>query len=587
MVQNSDITETLSKILDENGQVKQGFSGIGRLRGRTDYTDDERTILDHFFTNTHSNVYAATDNMPGELWALVMGQYARSDKTGRDRLLQLFTDVEKKGGAQVSEIAAMIRAGENVSESLQTHLRKAGEFIETWGVKYGHASLRDSGTIRMCFEGVSQRATKFLESAREGAYQEQSTRALPFRMENIGLPYEVRGTRFEPEMIELDERLIGLYEQINMRLLTHLKQKFSHLRQEADAEIAGQTGSDSVKITDREWDGIIASKAFDVARYLLPQNMTTSLGVTLNTRRFQDQLTEWQSAEILEMQVLGRVAQIEAMKISPQLMKYGNRTEYQAAIPAALRELNRLLDDREGAKEFEYRHYDVSSTLVAATPQLEDLVLASILLNGSDGRRSIIELKEAVQRMSRAEKRKIAESVTKNRGGHDIFSKVMECGTVTFERLYDIGAFRDLQRQRGDRQQYNRYSVIGYNMPKEVAEIGLGSEFVIMMHEVKAMYDAIRAEGMYGAAEYVPVMANVLRHVTTKDVVQCLYEGPLRTQPAGIDSYRSIVQKEIRQLVELMPAFEGLIPYDLNYYELGRLPELVNGKVRQQKAKQK
>ncbi|MBU2561610.1 MAG: FAD-dependent thymidylate synthase [Nanoarchaeota archaeon] len=573
------LTEIVQTILDKDGRLKPGFCGIGRLRGKTgdDYKEDEITVLEYFFTNTHSNIYCATDNMPNELWALVMGQYARSNLTGRDRLLQLLHDMhEKEKQASVAKLAEMIRSGEDVSAMLSGHLRKAGKFIDTWGVKYGHASLRDSGTIRICFEGVSQRATKFLEAAREGAYQEQSTRALPFTAENLGVPYEVRGTRYEKILLDLDRRLIELYERAYDKLLDHLNNKFAHKRAEADAQIQKALGRTDLRMRDRGWEGIIKSKAFDVARYLLPQNMTTSLGITLNTRRFQDMLTAWQSEEIMEMQVLGAAAQAEARKISPELMKYGNRSEYHANIPPTLRALHRKFVEAEGAgKDFRYQHYDCVSTLVHAPPDLQDLVLASILLNGGDGRAGIEELKKVVQKLRFEEKREIARAAAEGKSRHDIFNKAPEIAAVVFERVYDIGAYRDLQRQRGDRQQTNRYSVIGYNMPKEIEEIGMKPEFVAMMHEVKEVYDLFKKEGMHAAAEYVPVMANVLRHVATKEPVQCFYEAGLRTQPAGIDSYRSIAQQEIRKLLELMPVFQGLVPFDDEYYDLGRLPETI------------
>jgi len=581
------LTEIINQVLDEDGKLKPGFCGIGRLRGKSgdDYTEDESTVLGHFFTNTHSNVYCATDNMPNELWALVMGQYARSSFTGRDRLLKLFEDMhEKDEGVSVCELAEMIKAGKNISSILESHLRKAGKFIEIWGVKYGHASLRDSGTIRICFEGVSQAATNILESAREGAYQEQSTRALPYSIDNLGIPYEIRGTKYEPMLIDFNRKLISLYEQVYEKLLVHLNQKHTPIRIGADRKIADVTGGDNIKLSDREWDSIIAGKAFDVARYLLPYNMTTSLGMTLNTRRFQDKLTAWQSHDMMEIQVLGKVAQAEALKISPSLMKHGNRSEFRASIHPKLKHLYRKYVEANPAKpKFEYKHYDVMSRLIDYTPDLQELVLASILLNGSDGSISIEELKGIIKTLTFDEKREIAESVIKGKPLHEIFHKSMECGAVVFERLYDLGAFRDLQRQRGDKQQYNKYSVIGYNLPEEFIEIGMKKEFVELMQDVKDFTDTLRNDGYHEAVQYFPVMANVIRHVTTKDPVQCFYEAKLRTQPAGIDSYRLIAQQEIKQLLDIMPVFKGLIPYDDNYYELGRMPETVNMKVRRYK----
>jgi hypothetical protein len=84
--------------------------------------------------------------------------------------------------------------------------------------------------------------------------------------------------------------------------------------------------------------------------------MTTSLGITLNTRRFQDMLTDWQSWDIVEIQMLGRVAQAEAMKISPTLMKYGNRSEYHAATKPAMKRLCRkFIEGHRLGSEFEYK----------------------------------------------------------------------------------------------------------------------------------------------------------------------------------------------------------------------------------------
>jgi hypothetical protein len=105
------------------------------------------------------------------------------------------------------------------------------------------------------------------------------------------------------------------------------------------------------------------------------------------------------------------------------------------------------------------------------------------------------------------------------------------------------------------------------------------------MERVRALSDDLRLAGYHEAAEYVPVMANTIRHVVTKDPTQCFYEAGLRTQPAGADSYREIARQEIVQVLEVMPAFKGLIPYDAEHYPLNRLPEQVNGFVRREKAR--
>jgi len=573
--------ETLFARFFEGDAVKPGFSGMGNFRGRRDYTDEERTVVEHFFTNSHSNVYAATDNMPNELWALLMGQYARSNVPARDRLLQLFRDVKEKDKTErvisLEDFAQLIGRQGDINLVLKAHLARAGNFIEEFGVDYGHASLRDSGTIRICFEGVSQRATKPLETAREGAYQEQSTRATPFSIGNIAIPFEIQGTGFEIEMRELDESLISLYERVFNEGQVFLAREYGYLRNEADEKIQRELDDRNVKLPDAIWGAAVREKAFDLARYLLPQNVTTSLGMTLTTRRFQDMLTEWQSSYLQEMRLLGRAAQIEAAKVSPILMKYGGRSSYFEQMPEIRRENFR---DLIGKDDLWQGRTKLESRLIEHTSDIEDLVLASILFHGSNGEVSLQKIREEVEKMSMEKRRRIAESYVQEKGLNDLFSKHAEIGTFTFERVYDIGAMRDLQRQRGDRQQLGPYSVIGYHMRPEIDKMGLESEFREMMDKVKQFYDKLKSEGFTESAEYVPVMANIIRHITTKDPVQCFYEASLRTQSAGADSYREIAKMEIEQVLRVMPSFRGLIPYDAGNYPLNRLPEKVNGFIR-------
>jgi hypothetical protein len=87
---------------------------------KREYTEDEKTVLLHFFTNIDKNIYCATNNMSYQLRAFLMGQYSRTHLSMRDRFLQLFTDCEKaleKGiigedeYVTLADLAESIRAG--------------------------------------------------------------------------------------------------------------------------------------------------------------------------------------------------------------------------------------------------------------------------------------------------------------------------------------------------------------------------------------------------------------------------------------------------------------------------------------------
>jgi hypothetical protein len=201
-----------------------------------------------------------------------------------------------------------------------------------------------------------------------------------------------------------------------------------------------------------------------------------------------------------------------------------------------------------------------------------------------EGGNTFSEFKKRVMTLSPEERRKIAESQFENKKAFEITPKTTEVGSFTFERTYDIGGFRDLQRQRGDRQQTSPYSTdLGFHMPGEVLELGgdVADRYFILMNEVKSLHDDLKESGIHSAAQYAPAMANLLNHIVTMDPNQLFYQTKLRAQAAGADSYRTIALQEIAQGLEKLPAFNGLIEYDSNpYYPLNRLPESVNGTIK-------
>ena len=575
-----------------NNLTESPFSGIGPLRGRKEYTPEERVILNHFWTNTDANVYAAKDTLPTELWALLMGQFARSSLTARERLLKLFEDMEKKGAPTKKEIAEAITQGKNTDALLERHLQKAGEFLELYGVRFGHASLRDSGTVRMIFEGVSQRATKELEYARTGAYQEVSTRAVGFTKESLGVPFEIRETAFETRFKDLGDHLMEFYTKLQEQVLRETRTRKKYLREEADQRLKREIGSQA-SISDREWESATAAKAFDVARYVLPQYALTSLGVTLNTRQFQDELTRWQSHPIAEIRAVGKAAQREAMITNPTLMKYGNPSEFQERVHQRIADIARELDLTDDGQKMQRITYEERiephSDLVDVPTNLEDIVLASILLSvtedtSSRGNGTYQVLIDLVESLNNIERERIAQAVLQDKPAYEPFDQRLAVGSVTFERLLPIGDYRDLQRQRGDRQQRGKYGFTqGFVLPLEIEEVDLADEYLAALNQGLELSNDLKEEDMGAVAEYVPSMGMAIEHLSTEDPAQAFYVAGLRTQPAGAPAYRKIVQEETRQLLDEMPAFDGLVPWDENDYELGRLEETVEVKIREAK----
>ena len=120
-------------------------------------------------------------------------------------------------------------------------------------------------------------------------------------------------------------------------------------------------------------------------------------------------------------------------------------------------------------------------------------------------------------------------------------------------------------------------------LPLEIEEVDLADEYLAALNQGLELSNDLKEEDMGAVAEYVPSMGMAIEHLSTEDPAQAFYVAGLRTQPAGAPAYRKIVQEETRQLLDEMPAFDGLVPWDENDYELGRLEETVEVKIREAK----
>ena len=87
-----------------------------------EFTDDEKIVLLHFFTNIDKNVYAATDAMPNSLWALLEGGYSRAQESMRMRFLKIFSDMQKdldKGKITQDEIITIEDFAKKINSTMQ------------------------------------------------------------------------------------------------------------------------------------------------------------------------------------------------------------------------------------------------------------------------------------------------------------------------------------------------------------------------------------------------------------------------------------------------------------------------------------
>lgn len=540
------------------------------LLNAREYTPNERIVLEHFFTNTDKNIYCATNNLSSQLWAFLVGQYSRTHKSLRDRFLQLFVDSKKaldKGDIAADEYISIddlaIIITDNKAAKLDFFETKAAGFLEKWGVKYGHNSLKDADNIRFAIEGISQLATKYIESPFPalGNFQEKSTRYIPFNGENILFPEEFQGTENGKKLQELNKRSLALYEKYLPQVKQLIIEKGIIKKEDCPNEAVFQ--------------GTVNSKAFDTCRYLLPNTMSTSLGASYSTRTLEGHLTFMLSHPLKELNMIAREMHQEGLKLSPGLLRHVDVNPYEQSYRQKISQnIDKYLEEKETEV---YRGIENEDRVqIVQTDDLDEMVVASFLYNNDQQNfNSFADILGQVREFSVAQKEEIMELTLGNRCDYDRVPREGQHGTVLVDFLVDFGAYRDIQRHRASYQLWpGATAVLGYDYPELIDYPELA--------DFKNDYDELMLEITYfnnemvklnaQAAGYTASFAHLIRCTAEMNPGQLAYVLELRTTPWGHQSYRRLFQQLYKLMKDVAPIFCKYIRVD-EAEEASRLKE--------------
>ncbi|MBU1112187.1 MAG: FAD-dependent thymidylate synthase [archaeon] len=525
-----------------------------------EFTDDEKVVLTHFFTNINKNIYAATDAMPNSLWALLEGGYSRSQGSMRMRFLTIFdemqTDFENGKLSQedlvtVKDFADQIRTGSNLNMGF--FLSKAEQFMRKWAVQYGHDSLKDSDVVRFAIENITQTAVNPIQEARLGAYQEKSTRYVPFSRDHLVIPTDLQ--EFSEDIKMWNNLLITSYEESQIIVSEFIRKKLN---------------KEDFK-TEAAFNRTINAKTFDIIRYFLPSTMLTSLGVVWPTREAERHISYLLSDEREEIRNIGKCLLEEGKKVSPGLLSHVAVNEYQITRRKNAQLLRNLLTLNKPLPEAGRTNKAVK--LIHITPNIEAHIAATILFRNCSQGNSYQEFfemcKDNFQLVDEVFKTYLAQ-----RGKFDPFPMPTETGNIIFELMVDYGAYRDIKRHR--RNLFLRAPVtasLGFEYPEHVAnepdlievkqKIEHCAKYTQQLHEkIKVKYPRF--------AEYVVMFAQKQRILWQMDPRQFVYVTELRTTPAGHHSYRTICQEMFNVVMPHMPTLSKYVRVDFSSGDEGR-----------------
>jgi thymidylate synthase ThyX len=515
------------------------------------FTPAETIVLGHFFTSTDASVYCATDHLPTALWAFLEGGYSRSQLSMRERFLQIFQEMQDEVAAgrlrreeapTIEELAESISAGH--APLLGLALERASRFMSKWAVEYGHNSLKDGAIDRFAVEGLSQRATKVLESMPLGAYQEKSTRYLDFSRDLLVFPPKLLASPFAEEAQWQSGLMMKAYREVLAALQEHYTSALPRNEFRSDAA----------------WKRTAQAKAFDSARYLLPLSVRTSLGITLPSRETERLLSTMLASPNEEIRNLGEAMHREAVKINPGLLRHVRANPYLERSLGAVGALAKGLPAAQAVPEASF-----GARLLWATPNLETLALASLLGATETTLQDLGGLQETVRAGGPELAEDIVAAAMSDRGPHDEWPRELAVGQLGFDLVMDFGAYRDLQRHRvGMQLRVKPTTLLGYAVPEVLEEPALAVARDVYCRAMERMGELNQrvAKELPVEAEYLTALGHLCRFTYACDLRQWAYLVELRSGPSGHASYRRIAHEMARAALPLVPHFSRYLRVD-------------------------
>lgn len=519
------------------------------LYATEEFTEDEETILRRYFTNLDKPVFALV-NLPEVVKGALFARYSRTHKSLRRLFLDEFVgDLDMTGDLTVDATVGVERA-----EQLYDRV-----FFE-----YGDDSVAQLGGVHLACEQASIVLTKILEWGRLMAYLEQSTRYIAYddRLPNGRYRYYR-----DPEILEsnLGARYVGDMDRMfdtYAQLLTPMQSYFAQVYPKAPGD------SDFVHRTS------IRARAFDALRGLLPAATVSNVGVYGTGQGYEQMVLRMRAHPLPEVREYSELILTELRKVIPSFLKRVDRPDRGGAWSAYL-ETNRVMMEEVAETLFAKVEAEPSAfvELVEFDPDGENKLIAAMLYPYTHLSES--QLLDHVEKMSMDEKRQVAKAYSGQRSNRRHKpGRALERIDYRFDVCSDFGAFRDLQRHRMLTIEWQNLSPMhGYNMPAQVEEAGLATQFRDAMDRSAALYEVLR-DPYPAQAQYAISLAYRIRYSMQFNAREAMHMLELRTGPQGHPEYRRICQ-EMHRLIAQQAGHsivaEMMAYVDHDDYGLGRL----------------
>jgi len=517
-------------------------------------TEQDKYLLEPFFTNLEESVFAVTFLPPEVIGALCSRTSRAKDDLRVIFLNEFVKPFLEKGSEYGRSLRALIDFLHNYPIELIFSNPKGREFYIKWLSQFGDDSIAQMAGSHLIYSGLSQVTIKHFEDMRLGiAPIEKSTRYVDYSSKIDGrYRYYIDS---ELEKIEgYKQAMDGLFETYNSLLekyLSYLKKRYP-----------------------QENENLLRTKAFDVVRKLLPTSTLSQVSFFGNGQAFEYLINRSLDHKLREVRWAARRAFEELSKIIPAFLRRVESEEsadYRKYLSERGERVQRTL------REIDWERSDlrapcgdrISVKLLEYDPDGENKIIAGLLY---------LELKEPYQKilqkvrsLASSDKEKILREVLKDRKfRYYKVPRAFENAYLRFEILMNIGAWRDLHRHRIQTQYREKFNIYnGFDTPEELCQANLDKKYTAAIKELEGVFKKIE-ESNSDLAQYCCTLAHKVRFIQYQNLRSFFWEAELRTIPEGHPDYRKIEQEKVRLVKKIYPLISKYLLVDMNNYDFAR-----------------
>ena len=506
---------------------------------RESFTDQERSILNRYFTNTDRPVFAVV-NLPEIVKGAMFARYSRTHKSLRRLFLDEYYQKPEIGIEAIAERIA-IEHDEHSSHALQRAERLYKRVFD----EYGDDSVAQLGGAHLACEQASAILAKVIERGRLAAYLEQSTRYIYYDEKLLDadgteryryrVPPEVVGGPLEERYILAMDQLFANYSFIVRALTLYFRHRLI------------RTSSQKRR---GEFNRMTRGLACDIARGLLPAATTSNIGIFATGQAYESMLMRMNASPLAEARDYSKLMLVELRKVIEGFLSRVDVEDRGVAWSEYFRDVARNMNsianevpDSDSTKEFDMDRDEVR--LVDWDDEAEVRIVAAALYPYSHESEEYL-IARATE-MSAEERRNVISAYVGERlDRRHKPGRGMERVYYRFDVLSDFGSFRDLQRHRMMTVEWQRLSPRhGYEVPQEIEDAGteLSVRWHDAMKEMSHLYDDVSSIYNADVAQYVVPFGYRIRYNMQLNARQAFHMLELRSGRSGHANYRRISLK--------------------------------------------